>query len=182
MPSARVDYKRAAAAGALGAALWAAQQPLDMRVFGYRYDDVEMLGKLITLGPSSRAIGWCLHMAAGASFGIMYARYVRPRSPFGGVTSGVIAAVTETVVLWPAAPLHDRWHPARPELPALAGEPRAFAQAIWRHVLYGAVLGGIVGPRDRKATGYVRLTLGIHPPWAMPAQGPSGSARLRSGT
>lgn len=145
MPDARVDDKRAAVAGALGAALWAAQQPLDMRVFRYRYDDIDMLGGLITRGPASRAIGWALHMAAGATFGVLYVRYFRPRSPFGAVTSGIVAAVTETVLLWPAAPLHDRWHPARPELPALAGDPRAFAQAIWRHVIFGAVLGGVVG-------------------------------------
>jgi hypothetical protein len=145
MHDVRVDYKRAAMAGALGAAVWAVQQPIDMRLFGYRYDDVEMLGTLITREPASRAIGFALHLAAGATFGMLYARYVRPRSPFGGVTSGVITAVAENVVLWPAAFVHDRWHPARPELPALAGEPRAFAQAIWRHVIYGAVLGGIVG-------------------------------------
>ena len=32
-------------------------------------------------------------------------------------------------------------HPARDELPALAGSPRAFAQATWRHLLFGVVLG-----------------------------------------
>ena len=37
-------------AGAVGAAVWAAQQPLDKRVFGCDYDDVELLGKPVTRG------------------------------------------------------------------------------------------------------------------------------------
>src|SRR3954468_5091188 len=47
-----------ALAGAAAAAAWAAQQPLDKRVFGSRYDDVELLGKLVTpgaAGPPPRA-------------------------------------------------------------------------------------------------------------------------------
>ena len=43
--------------GQLAAAVWAAQQPLDKRVFGSRYDDVELLGKLVTRGPAWPAAG-----------------------------------------------------------------------------------------------------------------------------
>ena len=39
-----------ALAGASAAGVWAAQQPLDKRVFGTSYDDVELLGKLVTRG------------------------------------------------------------------------------------------------------------------------------------
>jgi hypothetical protein len=35
----------------------------------------------------------------------------------------------------------DRWHPARGDLPTLGGNRRAFAQATWRHLLFGFVLG-----------------------------------------
>ncbi len=35
----------------------------------------------------------------------------------------------------------DRRHPARGDMPALAGSPRAFAQATWRHLLFGTILG-----------------------------------------
>ena len=45
-----------ALAGAAAAAAWAAQQPLDKRVFGSRYDDVELLGKLVTRGPAWPAV------------------------------------------------------------------------------------------------------------------------------
>ena len=134
----------AATAGTVAAAIWAGQQPLDKRLLGSTYDDVEMMGKLITWGPW-RITGWALHLIAGAAFGMLYARYVRPRSPAGPVVSGMATAVAETLLLWPLAPLHDRLHPAREELPVLSGNRRAFAQAIWRHALYGGVLGAIVG-------------------------------------
>ena len=35
----------------------------------------------------------------------------------------------------------DRRHPARGDMPALATDPRAFAQATWRHLLFGTILG-----------------------------------------
>ena len=35
----------------------------------------------------------------------------------------------------------DRIHPARKQLPKLAGNNRAFAQAAWRHLLFGVLLG-----------------------------------------
>jgi hypothetical protein len=35
----------------------------------------------------------------------------------------------------------ERIHPARDQLPKVAGLPRAFAQATWRHLLFGVVLG-----------------------------------------
>ena len=57
-----------ALAGAAAAAAWAAQQPLDKRVFGSRYDDVELLGKLVTRGPAWPAAGLGLHVANGAMF------------------------------------------------------------------------------------------------------------------
>jgi hypothetical protein len=37
--------------------------------------------------------------------------------------------------------LFDRYHPARKELPKLAGNRRAFGQATIRHAVFGIVLG-----------------------------------------
>ena len=37
--------------------------------------------------------------------------------------------------------LVDRYHPARKELPKLAGNRRAFGQATIRHAVFGIVLG-----------------------------------------
>ncbi len=51
-------------------------------------------------------------------------------------------AMAEHVALWPLGRLVDRYHP-RPQGAARrsTGNRRAFAQAAWRHVLFGLVLG-----------------------------------------
>jgi hypothetical protein len=129
-----------AMAGAVAAAAWAAQQPLDKRAFGSDYDDVELLGKLITRGSGWQAAGLALHMANGAVFGATYA-LVRPLAPLPPLVTGASAGLAEHAALWPLARLVDRHHPARSELEPLAGNRRAFAQAAWRHFLFGLVLG-----------------------------------------
>jgi hypothetical protein len=128
-----------ALAGAAAAAAWAAQQPLDKRVFGSRYDDVELLGKLVTRGPAWPAAGLGLHMANGAIFGAVYS-LVRPLVPGPPLAAGVGAAMAENVGFWPLGVLVDRHHPARSDLEPLSGNRRAFAQATWRHLLFGVIL------------------------------------------
>jgi hypothetical protein len=128
-----------ALAGATAAAVWAVQQPLDKRVFGSRYDDVEILGKLVTRGPAWPAAGLGLHLANGAVFGALYA-LARPLVPGPPLAAGVSAAMAEHAGFWPLGPLVDRHHPARAELEPLGGNRRAFAQAAWRHLLFGVVL------------------------------------------
>jgi hypothetical protein len=129
-----------ALAGTLGALLWAAQQPLDKRLAGSRYDDVELLGKLITRGPGWPAAGLALHLGNGAAFGATYA-LVKPLLPGPPVAQGLTAALIENFGLWPLGRLSDRFHPARGELPRLQGNGRALAQATWRHAIFGVVLG-----------------------------------------
>ena len=129
-----------AAAGAVAAAVWAAQQPADKRAFGSGYDDVELLGKLATRGPAWPAAGLALHVGNGALFGAAYS-LVRPLVPAPGTATGVAAALGEHLALWPLGALVDRYHPARSELEPLWGNRRAFAQAAWRHLLFGLVLG-----------------------------------------
>jgi hypothetical protein len=131
---------RGAAAGGLAAALWAGQQPLDKRVFDSGYDDVELLGKLVTRGPQWRAAGFALHVQNGFLFGAAYAQ-VKPFIPGPPVLRGVVAGLAEHVALWPLGRLSDRYHPARGDLETLGGNWRAFGQAAWRHALFGAVLG-----------------------------------------
>jgi len=133
---------RGAVAGAAAATLWALQQPLDKRVFGSRYDDVELLGKLVTRGPAWRAIGLALHAANGAAFGAMFA-LARPHLPGPPFAQAVTVAMAENFGLWPLGRLIDRYHPARRELEPLTGNRRALAQATWRHLLFGAALGAL---------------------------------------
>ena len=129
-----------ALAGAVAAGAWAAQQPLGKLAFRSRYDDVELLGKLVTRGQGWPAAGLALHLANGALFGALYAQ-ARPFLPGPPAVRGVAAALSEHAGSWPLVHLSDRYHPGRGDLPRLAGNRRALAQATWRHLLFGAVLG-----------------------------------------
>jgi hypothetical protein len=136
----RARTARGAAAGALAAGVWALQSPLDQRVFGVDYDDPELLGKAVTRGPAWPVIGLALHLANGAAFGAVYAGAAR-RFALPPWARGPAAALAEHLATWPLVLVSDRVHPARDELPPLAGNARAFAQATWRHLLFGVVLG-----------------------------------------
>ena len=129
---------RGALAGSLAAAVWAAQQPLDKRVFGLDYDDAELLGGLVTRGPATLPVGLAIHVANGAVFGALYAN-VAPSVPAPRWLRGPLAGLAEHLATWPATAVVDRVH--RGGLPQLWGSGRAFAQSTWRHVLFGAVLG-----------------------------------------
>lgn len=131
---------RGALAGTVAAGVWAAQQPLDQRLFACDYDDTELLGKLVTRGDGWRPVGLAMHLADGAVFGAVYA-HGAPRLPLPSWLRGPTAALTEHVALWPLMALIDRVHPARRDMPKLFLSPRAFAQATWRHLLFGIVLG-----------------------------------------
>jgi hypothetical protein len=132
---------RGALAGAVAAGVWAAQQPLDKRVFGVAYDDTELLGKLVTRRPlPARAIGTALHLANGALFGAIYAN-VAPRLPLPSWARGPAAGLAEAFGTWPLTAISDQLHPARDDLPKLFGNQRALAQATWRHLVFGVVLG-----------------------------------------
>jgi hypothetical protein len=131
---------RGALAGAAAAAVWAAQQPLDRRVFGHPYDDTELLGRLVVRSDAWQAAGVGLHLVNGAVFGAVYAN-VAPSLPVPPGLRGPLAGLAEHLALWPGAVVVDRVHPARSDLPQLWGSGRAFAQGAWRHVLFGFVLG-----------------------------------------
>jgi hypothetical protein len=136
----RARTARGALAGAVAAGVWAAQQPLDKRVFASSYDDVELLGKAVTRGPAWYPAGLALHLANGALFGAVYANVAR-LAPIPAWSRGPLAALTQNLAFWPLGRVSDQLHPGRDELPELGGNGRALAQATWRHLLFGAVLG-----------------------------------------
>jgi hypothetical protein len=121
--------------------VWALQEPLDQRVLRYDYSDVAILGKAVTGGPRWRAVGLGLHVVNGALFGLAYDEVRRRAGSRRGLSVGM--ALAEHVALYPLCAVVDRYHPRRgtPGIPPLMTSPRAFAQATWRHALFGAVLG-----------------------------------------
>jgi hypothetical protein len=141
---------RGGMAGAAAAGAWAAQQPLDKRLFGSPYDDVELLGKAVTTGPAAYPVGLAIHLANGAAFGAVYAA-LAPRIPLPAWSRGPLVAQLENFSLWPLGRVVDHVHPARGELPALSGNHTALAQSTWRHLVFGIVLGELerrLNPRE----------------------------------
>lgn len=133
---------RSALAGSTAALVWAAQEPLDQAVFRCDYSDVAVLGKGVTRGPRWRATGLAIHAVNGAVFGLAF-HEARRRLPVGERKLALGMALVEHVALYPLSFLVDRHHPARGEegVPPLLSNGRAFAQATWRHALFGALLG-----------------------------------------
>lgn len=136
----RAKTIRGALAGAVAAGVWAAQMPLDKRVLGSDFDDVELLGKAVTRRAAWPLAGWALHLQNGALFGALYAN-LAPRTPLPSWTRGPAAALGENFATWPLVAVADALHPARAEMPAAFASPRALAQSTWRHLLFGVVLG-----------------------------------------
>ena len=129
-----------ALAGGLAAGVWAAQQPADKRAFDSGYDDVELLGKAVTRGEAWPAAGWpCMWPTAPrsgpstrAAARSCPARLVGRRRHHGADRArGPVAAGP------PGRPLPPRAQGAD----AADRQRRAFAQAAWRHLLFGLVLG-----------------------------------------
>lgn len=138
---------RAAAAGAVAATVWGLAEPLDRRLLNYDYSDIALLGKTVTRGRGWRAVGFTLHAVNGAIFGIVFDEVAR-RISVPPRRLAVAMALGEHLTLYPLGAVADRWHPARGEagLPRLVWNPRAFAQATWRHLLFGLVLGRAYEP------------------------------------
>jgi len=139
---------RSAAAGAAAATVWALQEPLDQKVLRCDYSDVALLGKAVTRGPGWRIAGLAIHTVNGAIFGLVFHELRRRlRVDSGRLALGM--ALGEHVSLYPLCYFIDRYHPARGEhgVPPLLTNPRAFAQATWRHTLFAVVLGRLSHPR-----------------------------------
>jgi hypothetical protein len=132
----------AAAAGAAAAIVWGLAEPLDQRLLRYDYSDVALLGKAVTRGPRWRVAGFAIHAANGAVFGLVFDG-LRDRAPIGPRRLAVAMALAEHATLYPLCWFVDRHHPARgePGVAPLLTSPRAFAQATWRHLVFGTVLG-----------------------------------------
>jgi hypothetical protein len=129
-------------AGAGAALVWAAVEPVDTRVFRCDYSDVALLGKAVTRSRAWPAAGLALHALNGAIFGLAFHEVRRAtRLPTRPLALGM--ALAEHVTLYPLGVLSDEHHPARGErgVPRLIGNRRAYAQATFRHAVFGLVLG-----------------------------------------
>jgi hypothetical protein len=129
-------------AGAVAATVWSALEPIDKRLFRCDYSDVAVLGKAVTRGPAWLPLGLTMHAVNGAIFGLAFDE-ARRRVPIEPRRLALGMALAEHVALYPLGYFVDRYHPARGEegVPPLLTNPRAFAQATVRHMLFGILLG-----------------------------------------
>lgn len=108
-----------------------------MRVFDVDYSDPKLLAKPFG---GSRAIGVPIHLANGALLGAVY-ELVAGRVPGPPALKGAVAGMTEHLATWPLT----RFLPGVD----LYGDRRAFWQAVWRHLLFGVVLGTLEARLNR---------------------------------
>src|SRR5215216_2403831 len=108
---------RAAAAGAVAATVWGLQEPLDRRLFRCDYSDVRLVG------------GLHVHALNGALFGLVFDA-IRKRTEIDERRLALELALAEHTALWPLLRFFDR---------ELVRSPRAFAQGMYRHALFGAL-------------------------------------------
>src|SRR3954453_21614665 len=123
----RTRTARGALAGGVAAAVSAAQQPLDKRVFGVDYDDAEVLGRFIARGPGGYAAGLALHLTNGALFGAVYAN-LAPALPGPRWLRGSLAGLAQHLATWPGLSFPAKMT-GYVQLPPLWGSWPAFAQA-----------------------------------------------------
>src|SRR5205807_1730298 len=90
---------RGGVAGAVATVVMTLEQPLDKRLFDSRYDDVEILGKLVTRGDYWQPIGFALHVQNGAIFGVAYTR-LKPGLPGPPVLRGLLVGLIGQVAAW----------------------------------------------------------------------------------
>lgn len=134
----------------MAAVTWGLLEPLDRRLLRCDYSDIALLGKAVTRGPGWRPVGFAIHAANGAAFGLTFEELRRrTRLPRRPLAFGM--AMAEHVGLYPLSWFIDRFHPARGEqgIPPLLTNGRAFVQATWRHAVFGVVLGALATGRGR---------------------------------
>src|SRR2546423_11196392 len=103
-------------AGAVATVVMTLEQPLDKRLFDSKYDDVEILGKLVTRGDDWQPIGFALHVQNGAIIGGAYVR-LKPSLPGPAALPGLLVGPIGHVAPWPLVRRVDRFSPARQQLP-----------------------------------------------------------------
>ena len=115
-----------AAAGAVAASVWSLLEPIDRRLLRCDYSDVLLLGMTFTRGRLAWPVGFAIHAANGALFGLAFDR-VRQRVPYSKEQVAIGMALAEHVALYPLSYFVDRY-PARGQ----AGIPPLFTNTRLR--------------------------------------------------
>jgi hypothetical protein len=129
-------------AGSIAGAAFLVAMGLDIALTRYRSNDLRLLsGMLPGFGRLWPVLGTTIHMFNGAALGAVYA-HIEDRFSGPGWIKGTIFGLVENAVLWPIISVLDRVHPdiQAGKLPRF-NRATPFLQEVFRHVVYGAVLG-----------------------------------------
>jgi hypothetical protein len=131
----------AALAGAIAAAAWIGVEPVSRRLAGGTHRELRLISGSLAGDRGGDALGWAVHLANGAAFGVAFRRLGGH-----GVLRGVIAAQTENALLWPGMAIVDRFHPdvRSGRWPKLFSDRSTIGQEIAGHVVFGVVLGVLI--------------------------------------
>jgi hypothetical protein len=139
-----IDTRAAVLAGAAAGVAYAVAMELDLRLLGQRTDDFLLLGRPFSADIGrARLFGSGIHLANAAVLGVVYAALARDHLPGSPALRGALFGNTENTLLYPIAAF-DRFHPAvREGRLDRYWSIRAYLQSVWRHTVYGAVLGSV---------------------------------------
>jgi hypothetical protein len=129
-------------AGLVAGAAFMVAMLFDILVTRYRSNDLRLLSGMVPgMGRFWPIVGTGMHMFNGALLGAVYA-HLEHLFPGPGWLKGTIFALVENMTLWPIITVLDRIHPEirAGRLPEF-NRRVPFLQEVFRHVVYGAVLG-----------------------------------------
>lgn len=131
-------------AGSIAGVAFLIAMALDIALTRSRTNDLRLLSGMVPgMGGAWPVIGTLMHMINGAALGSVYG-HVQHLLPGPGWLRGALFGVIENGVLWPIITVLDRVHPEirAGRLPAF-NRPVPFLQELFRHIVYGAVLGWV---------------------------------------
>lgn len=133
-----------ALAGIVSGVAYLAAQSLDMSAARNRVDDRVLLGRLLPVSPSqATTAGTIMHLVNSVVFSAAFRLVGRDLLKGPMWFRGATFALIENVVLYPLVLLED-FHPALRDGQMDSFQSwTAFAQAMWRHLVLGVVLGAL---------------------------------------
>jgi hypothetical protein len=138
---------RAAASGAAAAMAYLGAMYVDMAVTGSGSDDLLLVGLPLSRDPRRAGLlGFLGHTSFGIVMGLVYGAFGRRRLGGPNWARGMEMMMVENTALWPLTIPGDRLHPGirDGQIPPL-NRPVPFAQQIFRHLVFGVVLGIFYG-------------------------------------
>ncbi len=145
---AALDHPQVIAAALASGSAYLAEMAVDMRLLHYPLNDIRMLGEMLGRRRSWPLVGTAAHYSFSIFLAYVYAAYARERLPGPAWMRGLIFINIENGVLYPFAPLLDRFNPTiqsgeMPPVFSITG----FVNQLLRHAAFGVVLGSLLRRR-----------------------------------